>query len=128
MNATNADVELFDELLNEPNKHWPRFVDRFGGIVMQVAKTTLETQGWNPETASVEDLTTFVFEQLVADDFAILRKFECRSQLSTFVTIAARRLMIQRLQKLDQQARLTEAIRSENQAKLEVPGSNQSAA
>jgi RNA polymerase sigma-70 factor (ECF subfamily) len=45
----------------------------------------------------LEDLTSEVFVAILADDFAVLRRFRGQSSLATYLTVVARRVVVKEL-------------------------------
>jgi RNA polymerase sigma-70 factor (ECF subfamily) len=93
----NADAQTLAPLFNHQVDAWSPFVDRFHGLILHVAKHTCESRGITPALDLLEDLVSEVFLQLLADDYQLLRSFKENSSLSVYLTVIARRIIVNHL-------------------------------
>jgi RNA polymerase sigma-70 factor (ECF subfamily) len=78
---------------------WEDFVDRFLGLVVHVIRHTAHSRSIAVTPHDLEDLASEVFMAIVADDFAVLRRFRGQSSLATYLTVIARRVVVKELLK-----------------------------
>jgi RNA polymerase sigma-70 factor (ECF subfamily) len=76
---------------------WQVFVRRFGRLVLTRVEATAHEVNQALTQPDAEDLCAEVFSQLVAGDYGVLRRFEGRSTLSTWLCVVTRRIAIRRL-------------------------------
>jgi len=76
---------------------WRALVDRYGRLVLLVARRTAEGRGNRPGPAEMDDLCAEVFLALVKDGAARLRAYDPRWALSTYVGMIARSATIDAL-------------------------------
>jgi RNA polymerase sigma-70 factor (ECF subfamily) len=88
---------LIDRCLARHPKAWEDFVDRFLGLVVHVINHTAETRSLNLTDQDREDLAAEVFLTILADDFAVLRRFRGICSLATYLTVIARRTVVREL-------------------------------
>ncbi|GIW71689.1 MAG: hypothetical protein KatS3mg102_1231 [Planctomycetota bacterium] len=69
---------------------WERFVERYAPLIMAVARRTLRARGLSPAPDDVEDICENTFYAFVKDDFHLLRNYDPRFALSTYVGVVAR--------------------------------------
>lgn len=97
MSLSEIDRLLLERCLDEAPRAWQDFVDRFLGLVIHVAKHTVEARGVRLDDSARDDLVAEVFLTLVANDFAVLRKFRRNCSLATYLTVISRRVIVRRL-------------------------------
>jgi RNA polymerase sigma-70 factor (ECF subfamily) len=73
------------------------FVQRFQRLVLARVTATASELRQTLGEADAEDLCAEVFSQLIADDYAALRRFEGRSTLATWLCVVTRRIALRRL-------------------------------
>jgi RNA polymerase sigma-70 factor (ECF subfamily) len=66
-------------------------------LVVHVANHAADSRGITLDQATRDDLVAEVFLTLVANDFAVLRRFRRNCSLATYLTVVARRVIIRRL-------------------------------
>jgi RNA polymerase sigma-70 factor (ECF subfamily) len=76
---------------------WRTFVERFDRLVLTRVVTVARELNRSLNQADTEDLCADVFSQLVAGNYAALRRFEGRSTLSTWLCVVTRRIVLRRL-------------------------------
>ncbi len=76
---------------------WEDFVDRFMGLVVHVINHTAQCRSINLSSADREDLAAEVFLAIVDNDLAVLRHFQGKSSLATYLTVIARRVVVRKL-------------------------------
>jgi RNA polymerase sigma-70 factor, ECF subfamily len=93
------DRDLLKRCLNHEAGSWNDFVDRFLGLIYHVINHACHLRSASLRPEDVEDLAAEVLLQIVANDFAVLRQFRKESSLATYLTVVARRCVIQELAK-----------------------------
>jgi RNA polymerase sigma-70 factor (ECF subfamily) len=96
---TDVDNDLLRRCLKRERGAWNDFVDRFLGLVYHVIHFTSFHRSVPLQPEDVEDVAAELLLAIVADDYAVLRKFRGQSSLATYLTVITRRLCIQALQK-----------------------------
>jgi RNA polymerase sigma-70 factor (ECF subfamily) len=94
---TDDDRLLLQLCLEHHPRAWESFVDRFLGLVIHVVNHTADSRGLPLSPQDLEDLTSDVFVTIIADDYAVLRRFKKESSLSTYLTVIARRVVVREL-------------------------------
>lgn len=97
MPLTDDDRLLLQLCLEHHPRAWESFVDRFLGLVIHVVNHTADSRGLPLSPQDLEDLTSDVFVTIIADDYAVLRRFKKESSLSTYLTVIARRVVVREL-------------------------------
>jgi RNA polymerase sigma-70 factor (ECF subfamily) len=69
---------------------WESFVARYAPLILAIARRSLRGRGLSPAPDDLEDICENTFLALVKDDFALLRSYDDRFALSTFVGVVAR--------------------------------------
>jgi len=90
----NDPTQLLVACLNRESFAWEKFVDHFLPIIGRVVDFQLQEAGVGGETgaASQRDaLVKQVFQQLAADDFALLRRYDASANLATYLSVIAQR-------------------------------------
>ncbi len=93
MALTEIDRTLLKRCLAEEPGAWKDFVDRFIGLFIHVINHVGHSRSVRLTSDDVDDLCAEVFVALLADDFAILRRFRGKSSLATYLTVIARRVV-----------------------------------
>ncbi len=97
VSLSEFDRDLLQRCLDRAPRAWQNFVDRFLGLVVHVANHTAEARGITLDQSTRDDLVSEVFLTLVANDFAVLRRFRRNCSLATYLTVISRRVIVRRL-------------------------------
>ena len=97
VSLSEVDRQLLQRCLDRAPRAWQDFADRFLGLVVHVANHAADSRGITLDQATRDDLVAEVFLTLVANDFAVLRRFRRNCSLATYLTVVARRVIIRRL-------------------------------
>lgn len=97
MSADSAERELVDRLVSGDASAWSSFVEQFQRLVLTRVVATARELNQTLSESDAEDLCAEVFSQLVARDFASLRRFAGRSRISTWLTVVTRRICLRQL-------------------------------
>ncbi len=106
MALTEIDRNLLKRCLAEEPGAWKDFVDRFIGLFIHVINHVGHSRSVRLSSDDVDDLCADVFVALLADDFAILRRFRGKSSLATYLTVIARRIVVREVSR----RRMAEAL------------------
>lgn len=120
-----VDRQLLQRCLTREPGAWNDFVDRFLGLIYHVIHYTAHLRSVSLRPEDVEDLAAEILLQIVADDYAVLRRFRGKSSLATYLTVVARRICIHELTRRSQAAR---TVRLEEAAKGGEPEAPQTPA
>ena len=118
MALTEIDRNLLKRCLAREPGAWKDFVDRFIGLFVHVIQHTAHVRSVKLTPHDVDDLCADVFLALLADDFAVLRRFRSKSSLATYLTVVARRVVVREMAR----KRMAEAlghVNSQTQGTLE---------
>ena len=91
------DYGLVQQLTAGDAVAWKIFVQRFQRLVLARVLVAAHEVNQPLAQADAEDLCAEVFSQLVAGNFAVLRRFEGRSMLSTWLCVVTRRIVLRQL-------------------------------
>ena len=97
MALTEIDSHLLKRCLAEEPGSWKDFVDRFIGLFVHVINHSAHARSVNLTQDDVEDLCAEVFLALLDDNFAILRRFQGRSSLATYLAGIARSIVVREM-------------------------------
>ncbi|MEM1068155.1 MAG: sigma-70 family RNA polymerase sigma factor [Planctomycetota bacterium] len=97
MSLSEVDRQLLQRCLEQAPRAWQDFVDRFLGLVVHVANHAAESRGVSLDAATRDDLVADVFMTLIANDYAVLRRFRRNCSLATYLTVISRRVIVRRL-------------------------------
>lgn len=97
MSLSEVDRLLLQRCLDQAPRAWQDFVDRFLGLVVHVANHTANARGLSIDQSTREDLVSDVFLTLIANDYAVLRRFRRNCSLATYLTVISRRVITRRL-------------------------------
>lgn len=86
--------KLVQRCLSHQPGAWNDFVDTYLNLIYRVIHHTAHLRGVTLQPADVEDLASDVLLQLVANNYAVLRQFQGRSSLATYLTVICRRCCI----------------------------------
>jgi RNA polymerase sigma-70 factor (ECF subfamily) len=96
---SDIDRQLLQRCLTRQPQAWEDFVDRFLGLVVHVINHTSTSRSIAVSPHDLEDLASEVFIAILADDYAVLRRFRGQSSLATYLTVVARRVVVRELLK-----------------------------
>jgi RNA polymerase sigma-70 factor (ECF subfamily) len=96
---SDIDRQLLQRCLARQPHAWEDFVDRFLGLVVHVINHTSTSRSIAVSPHDLEDLASEVFIAILADDYAVLRRFRGQSSLATYLTVIARRVVVKELLK-----------------------------
>ena len=99
MAFSDIDRQLLQRCLARQPRAWEDFVDRFIGLIVHVVNHTGQARSIAIGQQDREDLAAEVFTALLADDYAVLRRFRGQSSLATYLTVVARRVVVRELLK-----------------------------
>lgn len=94
MALTELDRSLLERCLKSDGTAWREFVDRFSGLFAHVIHHTAGARSIQLNDSDTEDLCAEIFVAILADDFAILRRFRGDSSLATYLTVISRRIVV----------------------------------
>lgn len=94
---SEIDRKLLERCLDRESRAWEAFVDRFLGLVIHVIRHSAQSRMIELAPQDVEDLAADVFLAIVADDFALLRRFRGEASLATYLTVISRRIAVREL-------------------------------
>ncbi len=97
MPLTPEHRDLLRRCLDKEPGSWNEFVDEFLKVIYHVIHHTAYLRSMPLTSEDVEDLAAEVLLQVVADDYAVLRKFQKKCSLATYLTVIARRICVQEL-------------------------------
>ena len=116
MGLSEIDRKLLQRCLDRKSDAWEDFVDRFLGLVVHVIHHTAQARSIVPEPGDVEDMVEEVFLAVIADDFAVLRRFRGESSLATYLTVVSRRVAVREMLKRRSRSNLSSLADHEQQA------------
>ena len=85
---------LIIRLLAGESEAWSEFVDRYQRVVSARVNHVLIQYGKSVETNEADDVVADLFTSLLANNMRMLRRFEHRSTLATWLTIIAHRMSL----------------------------------
>lgn len=88
--AEPAGAEVVRACIDGRPGAWESFVVRYAPLILAVARRSLRARGLSPAPDDLEDICENTFYAFVKDDFALLRSYDRRFALSTFVGVVAR--------------------------------------
>jgi RNA polymerase sigma-70 factor, ECF subfamily len=94
---SDIDRQLLQRCLARQPHAWEDFVDRFLGLVVHVITHTANVRSIAVSQHDLEDLASEVFVAILADDYAVLRRFRGQSSLATYLTVVSRRVVVKEL-------------------------------
>lgn len=97
MALTEIDRNLLRRCLAQEPGAWKDFVDRFMGLFVHVINHVGHSRSVRLTQADIDDLCAEVFVTLLANNFAVLRKFRGKSSLATYLTVIARRVVVREM-------------------------------
>lgn len=119
------DRQLIDRCLHKEPGAWNDFVDRYMGLIYHVIQHVGHARSLELSSADVEDICAEVLLAIVDDDYAMLRRFQGKSALPTYLTVVARRICIREVVKRKREAELGHvnahrALAAEEESSTEV--------
>lgn len=97
MALINLDLELLQRCLQHKPGSWNDFVDRYLGLIYHTIHHSAHLRSHPLRPDDAEDIAAEVLLQIVANDYAVLRKFKANSSLATYLTVIARRTCVTEL-------------------------------
>ena len=97
MALTEVDRHLLRRCLQQEPGAWKDFVDRFIGLFVHVIQHTAHARSVVLTDEDVDDLCAEIFLTLLANDFAVLRRFRGKSSLATYLCVVARRIAVREI-------------------------------
>ncbi len=97
MALTELDRQLIDRCLQHDPGAWNDFVDRYLGLIYHVVHHASHSRSVPLRPEDVEDMGAEILLQIVANDYAVLRRFRGKSSLATYITVIARRICVREL-------------------------------
>lgn len=91
---------LVKRLLAGERAAWGEFVDRYQRVISARVNQVLMHSGSNTGPTDCDDVVADLFALLLANDMRILRRFEHRSTLATWLTVIAHRMSLRAATKL----------------------------
>jgi len=91
---TDRDRSLLERCLARDSSAWREFVDRFSGLFVHVINHTAEARSVELSSNDTDDLCAEIFLAILANDFAILRRFKGESSLATYLAVISRRIVV----------------------------------
>ena len=91
---SDLDSELLARCLGKKQRGWEDFVDRFLGLVLHVIDHTALTREVHLGRDDRDTLCEKVFMAIAHDDFRLLRHYQGRSSLTTYLTTVVRRVVV----------------------------------
>ena len=95
-----ADRQLLQECLEGLPSAWDVFVARFGGLLAYVVDRTAAQRRMSLTPADRDDLLADILLEILHHDAAVLRGFEGRSSLATYLAVVARRVAVRCLARI----------------------------
>jgi RNA polymerase sigma-70 factor (ECF subfamily) len=92
-----VDKELLQRCLTKQPGSWNDFVDRFLSLIYHVVQHTAYLRSVKLTPEDMEDIAAEILLQIVADDYKLLRQFRGQANLSTYLTVIARRICVHEL-------------------------------
>jgi len=83
-------VALVNDCVGGRPGAWDAFVRRYAPLILAIARRSLRARGLSPAPDDLEDICENTFLALVKDDFALLRAYDDKFALSTFLGVVAR--------------------------------------
>ncbi|WP_145263584.1 RNA polymerase sigma factor [Calycomorphotria hydatis] len=98
MALTEIDRGLLDRCLAQRQGAWRDFVDRFLGLFLHVVNHSAHLRSVPLRPDQAEDICAEIMLEIIKDDFAVLRRFERKSSLATYLVVIARRVVVRELE------------------------------
>jgi RNA polymerase sigma-70 factor (ECF subfamily) len=94
---TEQHRQLLNRCLEHDEGAWNDFVDQFLGLIYHVVHHTAYSRSVTLTAEDAEDVCAEVLLQIVAHDYAVLRRFSGKASLATYLTVIARRICVREL-------------------------------
>jgi RNA polymerase sigma-70 factor, ECF subfamily len=120
---TELDRNLLNRCLEHDPGAWNDFVDRFLGLIHHVVHHTAHSRSVPLRSEDVEDLCAEILLQIVARDYAVLRRFRAKASLTTYITVIARRVCVRELVRRHFDAELGHRAAHAASSGVEIPTS-----
>ncbi|MHC5037005.1 MAG: RNA polymerase sigma factor [Planctomycetota bacterium] len=91
--------ELVRHCIQHDRQAWERFVDTYGNYIYSVILNGLRVGRYPSTTEDAEDIFAEVFLSIVEKDFHLLRSFQWRCSLKTWLWVIARKKVIRQFRK-----------------------------
>jgi RNA polymerase sigma-70 factor, ECF subfamily len=114
---TDLDRDLLRRCLSKQPGSWNDFVDRFLGLFYHAIHFTAHLRSARISPEDVEDIAAEILVQILADDFIVLRNFQKKASLSTYLTVIARRICVH---ELNRRQTVREAIQNGHTRMIQV--------
>ena len=95
-----AERQLVAQLVAGERTAWIEFVERFQRVVFARVNRVLTQSGIQSNSNDSDDIVAELFASLLANNMKMLRSFEHRSTISTWLTIIAHRMSLRAVTKL----------------------------
>ena len=106
MALTDIDRSLLKRCIAGEPGAWRDFVDRFIGLFVHVINHTSQSRSVRLPPDDIDDVCSEIFLAILANDFAILRRFRGKCSLATYLTVLTRRIVVKQIS----QRRMAEAL------------------
>ncbi len=120
MPLSQNDQQLVQRCLTHQPGAWNDFVNDYLGLIYRIIHHTAHLRGVTMQPEDVEDLASDILLQVVANNYAVLRQFQGRSSLATYLTIICRRNCIHLLARKFGTAAIFKSAPMDSQAMLET--------
>lgn len=97
MALTEIDRALLNRCVNREAGAWNDFVDRFMGLFVHVIQHVAHSRSVQVTPEDIDDLNAEIFLKVLEKDFAILRRFEGKSSLATYLSVIGRRIVVKEI-------------------------------
>jgi RNA polymerase sigma-70 factor (ECF subfamily) len=112
---------LLQRCLDREPGAWNDFVDEYIHLIYHVIHHTAGQRSAPVSPEDIEDLAAEIFLQIVDNNYHVLRQFQGRSSLATYLTVIARRICIRMLAKNQPRARPSSNGQDEQQLEAREP-------
>lgn len=106
MPVDEIELNLLKQCFEHQEGAWPDFVDRYLGLIYQVVELTSQNRSVVLSDSDQETLAREILEEVVRNDYALLRQFRGESSLAAYMTVVARRICVRRLVTMRQESAL----------------------
>ncbi|MBI1325561.1 sigma-70 family RNA polymerase sigma factor [bacterium] len=106
MPVNEIELNLLKRCFDHQEGAWPDFVDSFLGLIYHVIGLTSQNRSVVLSDSDHETLAGEILEELVRNDYALLRQFRGESSLAAYLTVVTRRICVRRLVMMRQEAAL----------------------
>lgn len=90
MGRNDADLELVRRCVRGDPGAWREFVDRFGGVLLALARRYLRLHEHLPDQAELDDIVQDVFVALAQGDYRLLRNYDPTYTVTTYLGVITR--------------------------------------